>query len=305
MDSFKNIIQNLKELPLSDFPIESIKNHLKELGGFGATAIILPIGKIIVRARLNKPYETFDSVAELSFKPSICNTSFQRASTPKNTMFYGCIIPNEAIMEDRLMANITAFYETSNMVRNKIENGEEKLTLCRWKVTKDIPLIAIVYHKDFINNSAITKELFEAYQKSLIQYNNEQDIIRYNTITEYLASEFAKTETPNEYDYLISALFTEMILLKNFAGVYYPSSRTEGKGFNVVIQPKVVENFMIPIDASEYTVYRKDGAIYFDIESIAKIGIGQTKFNYTTVTDPLYHKGRENSYKILSGEIKL
>ncbi len=298
-----NPISKLKNIDLSKYPIDEIKSIMKEFGRFGVVVMTLHEGKTIIRARPNEPNETFKNISELSYKPSNFNTTYQRASTPNNTMFYGCVVP-ENIAEGELdNARVTAIFEASKLYRREIENGEEKITFSRWTVTKDIPLIAIVYHKDFINNSSHTNELHTAYQAFL--KSNPQDIANSNTVTEYLASEFAKKETPNDYDYLISALFTEVALSQGFAGVYYPSVRAEGKGFNVAIHPDFVNSSMKAIVSGECSLYKKAKHIVLDNDTITEIEDGKTEFIMHPITDPQFHSGREICNKILNGEIKV
>lgn len=296
-----NPINKLKELSLSNYPIDEINQIMEGFGRFGVVVITLHEGKTIIRARPNEPNETFKSVSELSYKPAKFNTAFQRASTPNTTMFYGCVVPENTADGELDNARVTAIFEASKLYRQAIENGEEKITFSRWKVIKDIPLIAIIYHKDFINNSSHTNELHTAYQSFL--QNNPKDITNSNTITEYLASEFAKKETPHDYDYLISALFTEKVLQKGFAGVYYPSVRVGGQGFNVAIHPEFVNNHMIPIVVGECSIYKKAEHIILDNNTITEIQKGQTVFHVNPITDPQFHSGREICYRILNGEI--
>jgi hypothetical protein len=298
-----NPINKLKNLNLSKYPVDEINSIMKEFGKFGVVVMTLHEGKSIIRARPNERNETFNTVSELSYKPAKFNTTFQRASTKNTTMFYGCVVPENIADGELDNARVTAIFEASKLYRQEIESGEEKITFSRWIVTKDIPLIAIVYHKDFINNSSHTNELHKAYQAFL--ENNPQDIENSNIVTEYLASEFAKKETPNDYDYLISALFTELVLSKGFAGVYYPSVRAEGKGFNVAIHPDFVNSNMKAIVSGECSLYKKAKHIVLDNDTITNIAEGKTEFIMQPITDPQFHSGREICNKILNGEIKV
>jgi len=296
-----NPISKLKNLNLSKYPVDEINSIMKEFGKFGVVVMTLHEGKSIIRARPNEQNETFRTVAELSYKPAKFNTTFQRASTPNTTMFYGCVVP-ENIAEGELdNARVTSIFEASKLYRQDIESGEEKVTFSRWTVTKDIPLVAIVYHKDFINNSSHTNELHTAYQAFL--KDNPNDIANSNAVTEYLASEFAKKETPHDYDYLISALFTEVVLSQGFAGVYYPSVRAEGKGFNVAIHPDFVNGNMKAIVSGECSLYKKAKHIVLDNDTITEIAEGATEFIMQPITDPRFHSGRDVCNKILNGEI--
>lgn len=299
----KNPIDKLKKLNLSKYPINEINEIMKEFGKFAVVVTTLHKGKTIIRARPNEPNETFKTVSEISYKPAKFNTTFQRASTPNTTMFYGCVVP-ENIAEGELdNARVTSIFEASKLYRQEIESGEEKITFSRWTVTKDIPLIAIVYHKDFINNSSHTNELHTAYQVFL--ENNPKETAKSNSVTEYLASEFAKKETPHDYDYLISALFTELVISQGFAGVYYPSVRAEGKGFNVAIHPEFVNNNMKAIVSGECTLYKNGKDVVLDNDTIIEISEGKTEFIMQPITDSKIHYGREICVKTLNEKIKV
>ena len=301
MEPSINPISKLRDLNLSIYPVKEINNIMSEFGRFGVVVIPLPVGKTIIRARPNES-NSFKSISELTYKPAEYNTKYQRASTPNTTMFYGCVVPENIGKEEFDTARVTAITEVSKLYRQEIENGDEKITFSRWIVTKEIPLIAIVYNKDFINSSLHANELYSAYQ--IFLQNNPNDIINSNIVTEYFASEFAKKETPHDYEYLISALFTELITKKGYAGVYYPSVRSEGKGFNVAIHPVFVENNMIPVVAGECTLYKKAKQCLLDDDTITEITKGQTDFTLNPILDTQLHKGREICHKILNADIK-
>lgn len=303
MTNSNNPIDRLKALNLSTNPIEDIREIMHDFGRVGVIVMTLHEGKTIIRARPNETNQTFSLISDISYKPAKFNTTYQRASTPHTTMFYGCVVPENIAKDEFDNARVTAVLEASKLYREGIEDGEEKITFSRWTVTKDIPLIAIVYHKDFINNSSHTSELYSAYQSFL--QSSPADLINSNIITEFLASEFAKSETQNEFDYLISALYTELVVQQGYAGVYYPSVRAGGKGFNVAIHPYFVDNCMIPIVAGECTIYKRGEHIVMDNDTITEIELGQTEFTVKPITDPQSHSGREICYKVLNGEIKL
>lgn len=302
MSGFVETIDKLRALKLSEYPVDEIKKLLSDFGKVGVIVMTLHKGKTIMRARPNEPNETFKTISELSFKPSGFNKTYQRASTPLTTMFYGCVVPENIEKGELDNARVTAVFEASKLYRKGIENGEEKITFSRWTVTNDIPLIAIVYNQDFVKSSSHTNELYLAYQ-SFLQQNNPSDVLKSNAITEFLASEFAKSETPNDFDYLISALYSELVVQKGFAGVYYPSVRAEGKGFNVAIHPDFVESCMIPIVAGECSLYKKEKHIVLDNDTITEIDSGQTEIKFEPITDSTRHSGREICYKILNNEI--
>ena len=56
-----------------------------------------------------------------------------------------------------------------------------------------------------------------------------------------MANEFAKENINEDYDYMISAVFSEMATKNRVDGIIYPSVRVGGKGFNIAITPKATE----------------------------------------------------------------
>jgi hypothetical protein len=304
MSDFVQTLDKLKALKLSEYPVDEIKKLLSDISKVVEIAMTLHKGKTILRVRPNELNETFEIISQLSFKPLKFNKTFQRASTPSTTMFYGCVVPENIENEECDYAKMTAVIETSKLYRKGIEIGEEKITFSHWSVTKDIPLIAIVYNQDFIEASSHTNELHIAYQRFLHQ-NNPSDVLKSNAINEFLASEFAKSEITNDFDYLISALYSELVVQKGYAGVYYPSVRADGKGFNVAIHPDFVESCMTPIVAGECSLYKKGNHIVLDNDTITVIETGQTNIKFEPITDPASHSGREICYKILNNEISI
>lgn len=99
---------------------------MKEFGKFGVVVMTLHEGKSIIRARPNEPNETFKTVSELSYKPAKFNTTFQRASTPNTTMFYGCVVP-ENIAEGELdNARVTSILKPVSCTDKKLRAVKKK-----------------------------------------------------------------------------------------------------------------------------------------------------------------------------------
>ena len=291
-------IEMLKALDLSKYPISEIKSCLKSFDLGGHIGFYLPPGAIVTRARVNKTGETFTSASELSYKPRHLNTLYHRASTPQNTMFYGCInmIPEDYETKKFVYACFASHVETSELGRKIIRSDQrgilpkeqEKITFGLWRVVKGIRLLAVVY-KNF-NESPYSNYLQSAFK----YYNNKQPIdIRKRTlfVTDYLASEFAKQKITHDYDYLISALYTNRALKLGFSGVFYPSVPLAGLAYNVAIHPQVVDHCMVLIAAEECTTYSEGGISKIDVDSHARIT--EREFTFFPVTDPELHHGAD------------
>lgn len=296
MDDYKIAISTLKSLDLKLADHGLIDGLLRHLLPFGAIKMTLHKRKTIFRARPNEENKTYNKRADVTFKPAEYNTEYQRASTPNQTMFYGGIIPDN-IKEDELnVARIISSFETSYLLRNICGDGEQKLTFSKWEVTQDIPLLAICYHKDYVQNSSHTKELYEKHQAMTSELTPQ---MRDKTleVTEFLAGEFAKeVKKHEEFNYKISAIFTELSLKSETKGVYYPSHKIKGAGYNVSISPDVSTNSLKLVAAGECTIYKRGDRIGIDNETFCKIDDETKPFELLPVDSKL-HAGKENILK--------
>ncbi|WP_114750036.1 RES family NAD+ phosphorylase [Pleomorphovibrio marinus] len=254
----RNIIDELKKVDFSTDKRDFIYERLKRLGKFGIIIATLHKGKRIIRARLSEK-ESFKNVSQLSFKPQEFNHSYQRASTPKHTMFYGSMVPEFAGKTEPETARITILFELSEFVRSTETVGEEGITFSSWEVSEDIELLSLVHHKNFERSTELSKKLqadFEDFAEKHPDLN-----VATLEISEYLGHEFAKTEIPNHLHYMISALYSE-IICSNFDGILYPSVRLAGEGINVAVKPESVNNKLNFLGASECTVYKNKKSVF-------------------------------------------
>jgi hypothetical protein len=193
-------------------------------------------------------------------------------------------------------------FEAIKLLRDSEPSGEATVSYSKWVVVKDIPFVSVVSHKKFLEKNSYLEELHTAYQGFLNQCSPEV-INNSNVAMDFFADEFAKDFTPNDYDYLLSALFTEMIVSKGFAaGVLYPSVRTGGQGFNVAIHPSFIDNNHLELEAvAECTLYKRGKRTMVDNETVAMVLKGQDSFELKPVL-PEYHVGRERILKELEKE---
>jgi ribosomal small subunit protein bTHX len=289
-------LRKIRSLKLSKYPENQIKQAITELGKVGIVIMTLHQGKSIMRLRPNKTeQETFSQKSELSYKPQRFNTTYQRASSPNNTMFYGCVVPEKIGNGEIENARITAVLEASSSYRNNVKKGIEKLTFSRWIVTRDIPLIAVVHHKDFVKKTGHATELSDAYDAFIKKHPEHRENSK--LVTEYFAKEFSKKDIHADYDHMISALFAERVVEKGLAGVYFPSVRADAKGFNVAISPDYVNNCMELVYAGECTLYKNEKQIFVDNDTQAILNNGQTNFTFDEIIDPNIRLGKDASMK--------
>ncbi|MBN8856152.1 MAG: hypothetical protein BGO55_08280 [Sphingobacteriales bacterium 50-39] len=287
----RDAIAQLKALDLTTYPKNEIHTLIRQFGKFGAVAMDLHPGKVLIRARPNEAGKTFSLRSDLSYKPPKYNTTYQRASTPDQTMFYAGTIPENIRIDELDNARLIATLEASHLLRDNIPDGEQLITFSKWVVVKDIRLFAVCYHRDFTENSSHTHELYNAYHawtKTLSDELREKSI----EVTEFMANEFAKMPIRGDFDYMISAIFTEIMARGKTDGVYFPSVRAGAQGYNVAIVPEVADSCLKLVAAGECTIYKKGAETFVDNETVCLIKDDTSPFKLVPV-DPAFHEGRD------------
>lgn len=271
----RRILDEIANIDLNAAAAEQIRKKLLELGKVGVILTTLHAGKRIIRARPSEE-KPFKNVSELSYKPQQYNKTFQRASTPQRTMFYGSIVPEIAGINEPQTARITTLFELSEFVRNPETVGEEDITFSVWEVKDDIELISLVHHKSFERPPKLLVELqkkFEAFAESY-----PEQAVPTKEISEFLGNEFAKTPIKSHYDYMISAIYSD-IVSSCFDGILYPSVRLAGEGINIAVKPETVDAKISFIGASECTVYKNGKSVLLGNNTQSSLGNeGNLKF---------------------------
>jgi hypothetical protein len=247
MSKTKEIISQLQDLDLSKYPKVEIQGLMREVGSMFDIVVHFKEGTPIMRGRPNKPYERFETKSDYSFKPQSCNKEYQRASTPDNTMFYGIVtnikdisnITPEELQSMRFSVCCELFHNGLNLEETP------KVSFGRWQVKKgkQLDVLAVIQEDRYKESNEFLSELSLAHN-GFIDEGVDKDII-YNSLNygTFLANEFSKAEILSEYDYMISAIFSEFVSKhKPFDGILYPSVRAEGRYFNIAITPDAVNS---------------------------------------------------------------
>lgn len=270
------IIEEFRQLDLSTYPYEEVKHLFNAVGNIGVISVTLHKGKSIMRARPNEENQRFNKKADLSFKPQELNKNYQRASTPNETMFYATSVPDKLEEGELDNMRIIGITETIPMLRDKTKSGFQKISFGRWVVEEDIKLMAIVHYESYYKESNYTRELVNAFKGFIDNY--PKDLIEKSLkFQDYLASEFAKEKIQGDYDYMISAIFTENMIRGGFDGILYPSVRTAGKGFNIAITPEATEKLGLYV-AGECSVYKYKDQVVIGNDAIAQLDGKQNTF---------------------------
>jgi hypothetical protein len=275
------IIEEFKELDLSKYPVKKINDLFNRVGHIGAIVINFHKGKSVMRARPNEANERFKIKSDLSFKPQEFNKTYQRASTPNQTMFYATSVPDKLEEGELDNMRIIGITETIPMLRHKQKSGYQKISFGRWVVQDDIKLMAIVHKESYYKESNYTRELVDGYNGFINQYPKEM-IDKSLKFLDFMASEFSKENIKNDFDYMISAIFAENCIKNGLDGVLYPSVRTEGKGFNIAITPKATEKLGLYV-AGECSLYKLKDHIVVGNDAIVKLDGKQTEFTLVDI----------------------
>lgn len=268
MPNVKNIIKDLEELDLSSYPYYPIQEQIRSLGRTGFLIFALHKNMKITRAR---PGQNYKEKSEVSFLPQEKNTKCQRASTPLKTMFYGTIIHEEQGSEE---SRLIAASEVSSLLKGgKETKGTELITFSNWRVIRDINLVVILDENTYknVSNNPLLSELRNSYIEFVKLTPEIEENVR--LISNFFAKEFAKEPINYEYDYFISAIFSEIVTNElNYDGVMYPSVQAGGQlGFNVAIKPEVVNKNLKLEKVGESTLYKNGELALNVIDKISEL----------------------------------
>lgn len=208
-----------------------------------------------------------------------------RASTPNKTMFYGSIVPEILGAEEPSTARITIIYEISEFARDKEATGEQLVTFSVWEVQEDVSLLSLVHHKKFEKPTELSKQLQADFDAFMKEHPDKEESTR--LITEFIGEQFAKIVSPeNDYDYLISSCYAEIVTDFGFDGVLYPSVKLAGEGINIAIKPESVSKLKLS-HVGECTFYKNKDHIFVGNDTIGRIA-DDGSIIYTRATGPSY-----------------
>lgn len=256
MERTIKILNQLSRMALNSYPIQQIESSIKDLGTNAQISYTIHPGNSIFRVRPNEPEsERFETRSQLSYRPEKYNIDFQRSSTPNETMFYGSIVPEKLAPTDIDIGRATACFEAAKTFRNNWFSSIEKITFSRWEVIQDINVVMIAYSPPFLRVGSILTELNEDFRKQIGEF--DPDLLKKAlVINEFIGYEFSKNTIRGDYDYLISALYTDIMVRNGFDGVFYPSVKSDGRGYNLCLTKNCADSNLRLIAAGEGTIVK-------------------------------------------------
>lgn len=262
MDKYQ-AFEKLKEYSknLNVVSYEEIYDLLK----YGIGVVPLPMAKLwknayIDRVRPNIGSTLFKHINELGYikdKNVVENilTSFGRANTPHQVMFYGAL---ETALIDK--PRFTAIAETSRIFRNPETDciDGEHFTVSRWETKKELFVVEVVFSEYALKNNPDIAKSFQNQIKFLKQHNlKPPEIAFYLDFLKFISEEFSKKVT-NPTEYKISVAYTNLALLHpDVSGITYPSVQTDYFGVNIVLPQEIVDRYIIPKICGTQILYKK------------------------------------------------
>ncbi len=257
-----NLITRFKSVDLRPKSEENILDLISEIGKTPVMLSEYHDSKHIYRARPNdNEHDDFINISDLSYKPQAFNKTYQRASTPQKTMFYGAIVPEDKdgeIIDDE---RIIGAFEVVGFLRDSSKKiGEKTLTYGVWRVNSTISAPSIFNSKTHEISVNWLKEVAESFYEELEEYPEyQEDAI---VLHDYLSKEFSKHVPEKvDYQYKISSIYSRRATELGADGILYPSVKLKGAGLNIALTPDCVDSKMTLEYAVKCKVYKKSDRV--------------------------------------------
>lgn len=199
----------------------------------------------IDRVRKNINENLFTKVDELSYikNPEIIKNmkEFGRANMPFQSMFYGAIESSELKQQ-----RVVAIAETSELFQNPegVHLDGELYTVSRWTNKKDLLLAQVIFSNEAIKINPDVKKAFEHQKEIARQSLKVEDFDYFIDFLVFISDQFARPKNTH-HDYKISTAYTNIVLEHpEINGIVFPSVQTKLMGLNIVLEPKIVEEYL-------------------------------------------------------------
>ncbi len=250
-----DLLKDLSNITNKDNPDKIRKLILSTRAKIIIPKLVLGKGCYIYRATPITNISDINDSKRLSYKPASLNKTYQRASTPFNTMFYGIVCNTNK------NAVVGCLGETCDCLRNiDSPNKHYKVVVSEWILKKDVALVQMISVKgdnksEVFNNQ---KEIIKLIRENNAQ--NEQENIEF---LEFMSNEFKK-KCQQESDYWISAIYTEFLTqLMGYDGIVYESVQAIDPALSEVKCVALTPNF------TDNNLSFKQGIVYeFDFNGI-------------------------------------
>lgn len=264
----KKALSILNNLDLSHDYSDVITSIFQNCWALPAFGVNFQVGEEFIRARPMNPNETrFNKKSDFSFKPQEFNNSFQRASTPRRTMFYAASNRAKISAKDLFSARLVSLAESMKWVRDMQESGIRKIAYGKWVSNEPLNLVTIVNQHLYHEVNPFVKAVFDDFMVAIKKFPAEVQS-EFLCFQDFMAIQFSK-EIKSHLDYQISSVFTEIKCNQsNIDGILYPSFRMDGKGVNIAIKPDSMHKLDL-LATGEFNIYKnKDRTVVGNCASV-------------------------------------
>jgi hypothetical protein len=271
------------------------KNNASELekiiqDSFKSLEGIYPVGlrlsKVyIVRTRKNNEKTLFFFPSELSYRRDVSNIkTFQRATRPLHTTFYGTIgfSPDSKYHEAVGLTIMESPPEDTSVTH--------MYTSSVWELKEEIVCMSIINDSFKDSKSPIQQKLYKKYQESISKCDFRDEVVEFNSL---LSHEFSKevkksgkiTDKDSNY-YQISGMIGSFFLVQGY-GIIYPSVALKGfeNAVNVALPWRFARNCL---EIKKLELFRARFESKEGLKELHQIGTGKIK----PVEINLHHEDR-------------
>lgn len=277
----KTVINSLKSLNLNIDNSIYINQLLDQIPGSFQQVIEIPKGHKILRCRPNLRYERFYTRNSLQYAPiNKCN-SYQRASIPGESMFYGSIYIFNQNQDIGNELRISTVLECLPWLKSDETKGYQKITFSQWETLEDLRFIVVCNYNNYDKPHSLIAEMKTSFNLQLNSLtDNSEEFREYSS---FISDEFSKNNVDNSLQYQVSAIFSSRICKHGFDGILYPGVKLEGKYLNVAITPINVDKKLKLLIASESFIYKNEKNLFLSNETIGIVNDQRLTFDYSKV----------------------
>jgi hypothetical protein len=216
-------------------------------------------------------------------------TEFGRGNCPHQSMFYGALETTE-IREQRL----TALAETSALYQDPagVNLAGELYTVSRWRTIQELQVVEMVFSPGAIAASRDTERGFHN-QVALLAAHGLGDEAFLREFLVFISGQFARHKQTH-HDYKISAAYTNAVLFhRDISGVSYPSVQTKYKGWNLVLPPSTVDQYLVLESAVTQRLHKNAPHMYINNHMECTDPLRDLQQLNWLPTDPVHIAGQE------------
>lgn len=247
LDEINQLIDNLKQevnKTEADFSI------LKTLCVNLISRLPLPVyfleNTFILRSRPNFKGEVFKNESELSYNPFAEKCRLNRFNLEGESAFYGAA-PVTGEKSNGALTSICESYK--ELFDTNSKNASQYITIGKWIVLKQIPVVALTFYDVALQNSEHIKHINPVYNEFIQLTCNEDDNKKCKAFFSFF-SEAAGRKADSSNNYLLTTAFYHAIQERygKLVGIVYSSANTENSGLNIVLTKEILDAKFLKLD---------------------------------------------------------